>query len=514
MNDALAAAASAPPTTDSRRERWLDRLVHPIVLKELRQASRGAFVLRAMLIVQLLAFGLAAVTLLLETDALESSDIGLKLFSVAVGCAILATCAVVPFFGFLSLGAEREMSTIDLLHLTRLRPRGIVFGKLAACFVLTLEFCASLAPLLVLSYLLPGLDLRTVIAAMIVIPVASLALSACAIGMSGIVTSRLGRALASVVLILGLFLVGLYGFFGVLAELRFSGSASSGMLVGMFVGAIAVIAPIAILLLAAGIVPLTHPEENRAFAPRIAMLVVALLTPIVVLVFEFLTGLDDEGVAALQIYTIILLALCGVAAMTEPEVLPRRTARTPSRLPALLRAPFVAGGGRGFLFFVLVAITQIVAVEAVRAWGNGNAGRLKYDVFGDGAYYGPVAALAYAIALFGPISALWSTTDRARKRIRPRVWMIASPFLLALIAIAIGYAASGPRGAERVSESGWNPFWLIAEAADDVADPTIVAAIELVMIAAVVAMLINLPRVVAGIAELRAAASAHGKRRD
>jgi len=514
MSDTITAELETPPPRPSRFTVLLDRLTHPIVLKELRQASRGAFLLRAMLVVQILAFGLATVNLLLDSSDLERSSVGLSLFNVALGCGVLATCAVVPFFGFLSLGAEREMSTLDLLHLTRLRPGSIVFGKLVACFVLTLLFCASLAPLVVLSYLLPGLDLRAVLASMVAVPTASLLLTACAIGLSGIVSSRLGRALASVVLIIGLFLLGLYGFFGIVAMMQFGGITGGNEFYGVIGGTLLVISMLAVLLISAAMIPLTHFEENRAFAPRMGMLVNAILVIATVAAFAFTIGLDDEAIAALQIYALALHCFSGAAAMTEAEKLPKRVLLTVPRRKwlAALRVPFLFGGGRGFLFFVAVALFQILGVEAIRAITNATAGRSVYDVFDDNTFFGPMAFLAYAIALFGPLSAIAATADRGKKRARLRVWMFLSPFVLLVSAIVFGFVLDGSAGAKSYAESSWNPFWLIAQLSDDRNEHDHLGSLAIVIVVAAVGFAVNLPRMIHGFTTVFAASAARNVR--
>lgn len=514
MSDTITAELETPPPRPSRFSVLLDRLTHPIVLKELRQASRGAFLLRAMLVVQLLAFGLATVTLLLDTSDLERSSVGLSLFNVALGCGVLATCAVVPFFGFLSLGAEREMSTLDLLHLTRLRPSSIVFGKLFACFVLTLLFCASLAPLVVLAYLLPGLDLRAVLAAMVAVPTASLLLTACAIGLSGIVTSRLGRALASVVLIIGLFLLGLYGFFGIVAMMQFGSIVGGNEYLAAVGGTLLVISMLGVLLISAAMVPLTHFEENRAFAPRVGMLVNAMLVVATVAAFAFTIGLDDEAIAALQLYALALHCFGGVAAMTEAETLPKRVLLTVPRRKwfAALQVPFLYGGGRGFLFFVAVALFQIVGVEAVRAGANAVAGRSVHDVFDDNVFFAPIAFLAYTFALFGPLSAIAATSDRGKKRARLRVWMFLLPFVVMVLAIVFGFVLDGSKGAGRYLESAWNPFWLIGNLADDRNEHDHLGSLAFVVLAALLGFAVNLPRMIHGFTKVFAASAARNAR--
>jgi hypothetical protein len=510
MTESHAAPLPQVAAKRSRLADLIDRATHPIVLKELRQASRGAFLLRAMLVVQMLAFALASITLLLDASDLERSEVGLRLFMVAIGCGILATCAVVPFFGFLSLGAERELATLDLLHLTRLRPSSIVFGKLAACFVLTLEFCASLAPLVVLAYLLPGLDLRVVLTAIVAMPLASLVLTACAIGLSGIVTSRLGRALASVVLIIGLFLIGLYGFFGYVAMMQFGGFTGFDDLLAVVSGTLLVLTMFAIVLLSAALVPLTHFEENRALPPRLAMLLLATIVIAGVASFAATTGVDAEAVAALQVYSLTLMCLAGVPAMTEAERLPKRVAATVprSRFLALLRAPLCHGGAFGLLWFIGCALFQIVGSELAAVLFSPASRRATFSLLDDASSLGPLGVLGYALVFFAPLAAVGQTSDRLAKRTRLRVWMFFAPVLTLFVAVVYGFATDGPRGAERKGESPWNPFWLIAELSDDPRATEHVDSLAVVLVIATVAVALNLPRIARAFHGLLAASAA------
>ena len=141
-------------------EKVNDRL-NPIVVKELRQAVQGKFlivVLICFLCLQLLTVGL----FLTDKSVTHSFRAGQNVFQVLLGI-LLGTCLLfVPAYTGIRLASERTDANVDLLFITTLRPRSIIWGKFFAGLVLTILLYSACMPFMTFTYLLRGVDLPSV----------------------------------------------------------------------------------------------------------------------------------------------------------------------------------------------------------------------------------------------------------------------------------------------------------------------------------------------------------------
>ena len=133
-------------------EKMNDRL-NPIVVKELRQAVQGKFlivVVICFLCIQLLTMGIFLIT---DESISESFDAGLKIFRVLLW-NLLATCVLfVPAYTGFRLISERADANVDLLFITTLRPRSIIWGKFLAAIILTVLLYSACMPFMTFTYL-------------------------------------------------------------------------------------------------------------------------------------------------------------------------------------------------------------------------------------------------------------------------------------------------------------------------------------------------------------------------
>jgi hypothetical protein len=98
--------------------------------------------------------------------------IGPRVYYAAEGAEMLfpyylilafALLVVVPFGAFRSLAAELEDHTYELLSITTLGARQIISGKLASSFLQMLVYLSAIAPCIAFTYLLRGVDIRTIL---------------------------------------------------------------------------------------------------------------------------------------------------------------------------------------------------------------------------------------------------------------------------------------------------------------------------------------------------------------
>lgn len=330
----------------------VDRL-NPVLVKEVRQALNGRL-FKAGFIVSLVGALLFSVWILMLVHAVDGADIALAMF----GCLAVSIFVFIPFWAFVSMGAEWDENTFDLLVLSNLTPRRIVWGKLgSACLQMAVAFTAFL-PFFVFAFLLRGVNLPTLLlvlaGALVVSPCASLV----AIGLSSLTTSRFLRIVLMAAVAGGLlFLAG--GAIGLAATLmRSSFFMPSIGEQALMVGAVATVAvAVALYFGELACSRLAHPEENRTTGPRVVLLL-ALAATLVWLGFILDSGGGLEALSgATATLQLGLVLPCAMMVLT-PQRLGRRVERQVprSRLLALLAAPFLATGSGALLFWLLAEL--------------------------------------------------------------------------------------------------------------------------------------------------------------
>jgi hypothetical protein len=163
-------AISAPkrPTTAWLLRNWIrslpERELNPILLKELRQATRSWFFIGTLLLF-LVALFLISVFFLTRTELLGEQDrqIGLPVLRVFVLLLSVISVLFVPLYTGVRLALERRQSDFDLMFVTPLSPKRIVRGKLSCgAYLLTLFFSVCV-PFMSLTHLMRGVDFPSIV---------------------------------------------------------------------------------------------------------------------------------------------------------------------------------------------------------------------------------------------------------------------------------------------------------------------------------------------------------------
>ena len=137
--------------------------LNPIVIKELRQAVQGKFLAAVLLI--FLGIQLLTVGLFLTDDSVSwSFNAGRNIFKT-LASMLMGTCLIlVPAYTGLRLAIERSDANVDLLFITTLHPRSIIWGKFFAALVFTALLFGACMPFITLTFLLRGIDLPSIFA--------------------------------------------------------------------------------------------------------------------------------------------------------------------------------------------------------------------------------------------------------------------------------------------------------------------------------------------------------------
>jgi ABC-type transport system involved in multi-copper enzyme maturation permease subunit len=167
----------------------------PIVVKEIRQGLR-ARVFGIFFGLLLLACLVVALVAAAEFDPRSASTRGPEYFRLFLTALAVVEFFVIPYTAFRAMAREREDETWVLLALTGLGPRRIVRGKVTSALAQGLLYASACAPFVLFSYYLNGIDLPTVMVALVMAVGWSALLICIAVAAATQAHSRIGRAIA------------------------------------------------------------------------------------------------------------------------------------------------------------------------------------------------------------------------------------------------------------------------------------------------------------------------------
>ena len=260
---------------------------------------------------------------------------------------------IIPFSAFRSLTTETEDSTFELLSISALSAWQIVVGKMTSAMLQILLYLSALAPCIVLTYLLRGVSLDSILFVLGLTVTFSVGETALALLLAAVSRARILQAGATVLLLIGL-IVGFFGWISAIiggALVEFSNPPKEFYL-GVF-GFATVICVALNLILRAAAAAIDFPSENHStpLRKRVLLLVGLILfwsTFAVVasraeeIAFVFLTG-------AFIVCMFIGSLMTGELGIISPRA--RRTLPTTFAGRVFLTW-FYPGAGMGYIFLV------------------------------------------------------------------------------------------------------------------------------------------------------------------
>ncbi|MBI5363950.1 MAG: hypothetical protein HZA53_12275 [Planctomycetes bacterium] len=491
-----ATEADVPASASTRA--FSDRS-NPIFVKELRAALRGRY-FRVLFPLTLLVATLIAVLVLVDGGSYGSNRLGRDLFQAMFGCLLVAVTGLVPFSAFLSMGNEWDEHTYDLLVISRLRPLQIALGKLSSAGIEGLLYFSAFTPFLVFAFLLRGIDITSIALLLVGAWIASASTSAVALLLASLGRLRLVRVMLMALLAALLLAANIGANAYVDMHLRqppamntmeeWQALALTYFLLGL---------P-GLLALAAASSGLAHAEENASTAPRV--LVTGLLVTLLGIgIWSHLSSPSRHTPMIVGFACALGVALCDLFFVTEAEPLSRRVALFAPRggVRALFAAPFLPGGGRGFVLFLLHLALCVGAVAAMLAWGPHVGPRAGWEVE---AVFCVVVFAGYLVVYLGGVSLLFSGRTRdARTRLVARVLIPVGALISIFAPALLGFLVEDRKWMEM--QHPFDPFWVAIASGvegDDAKHWAVLACVVAVLVLA-----LNAPRVVRGLAEARAA---------
>ncbi|MFT7676412.1 MAG: hypothetical protein ACI8QC_000383 [Planctomycetota bacterium] len=340
-------------------DRVLDRSTdwaNAILVKEVRQALRGRFFRIAFSLV-LLALCMATTAYIMDASVLGGNRQGRDLFNGIYGWLGAALFGLVPFGTFASMGNEWDENTFDLLVLSNLKPWQIIWGKLLSAGVQSLLYLATFTPFLACAFLMQGVDLFALCLVLVTSFLWSLALSVLALALSTLSKTRFSRIFMMAVLAGALSVsygIAMSASIEMVRRPDSLGGNEFWMVVAAFASGILYVAAFLFCLASNS---LAHPEENRSTNLRVVCSL-GLLFGMSWLAYMLQLHPDADALSMGCIFLLMVgLVIPSLLFISEPNPMGRRVAfRVPQgAVGSLLSVPWLPGGGRGVLFFLLHA---------------------------------------------------------------------------------------------------------------------------------------------------------------
>jgi hypothetical protein len=464
-----------------------------ILVKEVRQALRGRYFMVAFWF----TLSLALILLLREATRvnLDDGDVanGRRIFEPIFISLAIACHGLVPFAAFQSIGNEWDEGTFDLLVLSNLTPPRIVMGKLWSASTQALLVYSALLPFFGFAFLCGGIDVLSVLVVLGLSILMTLASVAFALGMSSLTRIRIGRVILAFVTAVCLTASTWASAYAGIELVRNPETVHArefllaAAFIALFLGSIGGLA------LAIAFARLSHAEENRSSLLRIVGLVIVTAVYLTLRYSASSAGPDRSFFAVVVFLVAAFVYVHGIFGLTERESLPRRLRVTvPKRaLLAFLAAPFLPGGGRGFVYFILVACVGLAGAAWLQSTLTAGVG------FPGGLVAGWIVLMAYigfACAIPGVFVA--SRVKDGRSLAVARTILFLTHIVILLLPVLFGVLTGENR--LRDMENPLNPIWTYDQILDE-PSPVVLASAVLVL---TLTALVNLPRAAYGVKEV------------
>jgi len=456
--------------------------LNPILVKEVRQGLRGRYFKGTYALTLFIATLVGLAVLVLAGSAKE--DIGQVFFAAIYVCLCGAVLALIPFQAFIS-SATADPRQADLLALSNLRPKQIVWGRLLATQVQGSLIVLALFPFLGLAYLLPGVDLSAALVAVLTALCFGSVLASVTIAASWLTSNKLLRVL--IMAACGVFQlnitftacalgIALIDDPGALQDSGFFWGLAAFWLHGLTIGGFALVGATS---------RIGHPEENRSTLARVLTTAIVVAgTALPYLIYAFSTERDDEIQLATTAYTLFFVSLPVALFVTEPERFGRRVRlQVPkNRWLALLISPWMPGGANGVALAVILGGIAVLPLILIPAFAVDYGHHLQVTLLLIWAYW--VITMSWSS---WPLSR-WST--RLPLRVLSFFLVPAFSFLSLTAPIFLGFLSNQSDWED--GEHSLNPVWGIEEVWRANHEAAEVCAV--VFSLALAGLLVNLPR--------------------
>lgn len=490
---------SAVESALNRLEKIGDYL-NSILVKETRQAFKSRQFIATFMLLLLVSWLISLFAVLMMGDSINYGSSGRELFQFYYFVLLVAATVIVPFGAYRSMLGEQDLNTYDLLSITSLSPRQIVWGKLLSALLQVFIYYSAIAPFIAFTALLEGFDLPAVAFSLGVGFVISFCFSVVALMISTSAKQRHWQGLLSIGLLGGLVSV-LFATSGIMAQMFRFGTPFDDPQFWWVIGiALVIVLSYAWLCLQITTAQLTFEAGNRSSGVRLTSTIQQLVIwggfTAYVAYQGWYSDLDDILVVV-SMFTILHWTMLGLAVSTEEDYLSRRIRKSLPRLALvrLIYAPFLPGGARGFACFLGNMAVLLGFQFLWFTWGSSARGMEQ-------SLNGMLALDCYLVIYLGLGCWFGRTAGRLSSDIRPGHVRVLTILMAAAGMVVPVIAASADLISFRNYSLGWlsNPFFTVPQIM--INDYAAKQAVALLAIGAGVAVLINVRAMFAAIAEV------------
>lgn len=391
-DDAVSGAELRLERLDAWCEKWGD-WCNPILVKETRQAlkSRQFVITFSLLLFAALSWTIIGTFSLMpsiyETPSAPSMMLGYY-FVLA-----LPMLLVVPLAAYRSLEGEIDDGTLELLSITTLSPKQVVWGKLASAMLQMLLYFVVLFPCVSYAYTLRGVDFPTTVVLLGMLILAGIMMTIVALFFAPLSRSRTGRVTMLLVVIMLLavaeWLLGLAAVEMITSDASWWSWEDSVLYENSVLylgGLVLLVAPaVGYLLLTVTAAQLTPVIDNRSTKIRFAML----LVNAAVVAWVTLASTERQTYTALGLMCcagmglILLWGLASSMLVSESAVLTPRVQRgLPQSFLARATLTWLAPGPATGLVFATLNVWLLVGLMRAGVsyfFGDGNTFNVREE---------------------------------------------------------------------------------------------------------------------------------------
>lgn len=345
---------------------WASERVNPIVIKEVRQSLKSKQFTVSFGLTLIAAVGWTLVAISMMVPRIFYLPAGVPLLAGYFCILAAPLMVIIPLVAFLSLTAETEDRTFELLSISALSAQQIVYGKMASASVQILLYLSALAPSIVLTYLLRGVGLSSILLLLGWTVILSIAETSLGMLLGAIARTRMLQVVAAVMFLGGLF----WAMFIWLSFIISFGLPSmpipgqSEFLISA--GLASVLAAIVTIALRAAAAAIDFPSENHSTPLRRRIL--ALLGLICFWTIVLILMAKDMAVAQMMLITVFVSVLVIGTLMTGERgiISPRAQRSLPqSFMGRVFLTWFYPGAGLGYVFIVCSFAAFVATIAAL-----------------------------------------------------------------------------------------------------------------------------------------------------
>ena len=348
----------------------VDNRLNPIVVKELRQAVQSKFVTVMILLLLVGQVTIIGLWMLFDEHIATRITAGREMFMVLLGMLVAVSSLLVPLYTGVRFAFERSDTNMALLYGTTISPWAIIRGKFFCAAVVAAIIYGACMPFIVLTYLLRGVDVPTILLALTVGYMVLLAVTALTIFLA---SPRLALGWR---IVLGLVAAGsIVVSVGTVIGISSSPLRGMGMMMGSwkfwagFMTFAAIWAAFIVLCLQCAVAVISPPLSNRTRPIRIAVTSIVVVCGVIALAWSD-WGSRIDVMFGWLIPVMILLCLAMLVAISERDHLSLRVARTVPR--SMFWRPlamlYFSGWAGGVLWILLTGAACLGAVWIMATW--------------------------------------------------------------------------------------------------------------------------------------------------